>query len=238
MVTFLLGLIALIVFLILARGMNSPSAATYVRALYIFGGVAALSASAVFLFGRALTYAVPFATLGLWLLSRAMGPPTSSYHGGAEDGRFSSVVTDHLEMELNLDTGDLQGQVRKGRFAGARIEQMSPEQLAALWQECRFTDPQSSQLLEAYLDRIHPTWREDMSRAEHGGGPTGSGRMTLDEAYEILGLERSATLADVRRAHKELMLKVHPDRGGSSYLASKINEAKDIVLAHKQSGDA
>jgi DnaJ-domain-containing protein 1 len=101
--------------------------------------------------------------------------------------------------------------------------------MAHLWQDCRFSDPQSAQVLEAYLDRAHPTWREDMARAEgEGGGP--DGRMTRAQALDILGLDEGASDEDIRRAHRDLMLRMHPDRGGSTFLAAKINEAKDVLL--------
>ena len=103
--------------------------------------------------------------------------------------------------------------------------------MAHLWQDCRFADPQSAQIIEAYLDRTHPTWREDMARAESGatgGAPTG--RMTRAQALDILGLQEGASEDDIRRAHRELMMKMHPDRGGSTFLAAKINEAKDVLL--------
>ena len=104
------------------------------------------------------------------------------------------------------------------------------EALAHLWHDCRFADPQSAQIIETYLDRLHPSWREDLARAEgeHTAGP--GGKMTREQALEILGLAPGAAEADIRRAHRELMMKLHPDHGGSTFLAAKINEAKDVLL--------
>ena len=140
------------------------------------------------------------------------------------------MTTDHLEMELDHDSGAMHGRILKGFFAGRELEDLKPVELAHLWQDCRFNDPQSAQLVEAYLDRIHPSWRDDLARgeAEQSQGP--DGKMTPEQALEILGLTAGASEEDIRRAHRELMLKLHPDRGGSTYLAAKINEAKDVLL--------
>lgn len=134
-------------------------------------------------------------------------------------------------MRLDLETGRVSGRVLKGLFKGREIERLKPEELALLWQDCRIADPQSAQILEAYLDQTHPNWREDVKRGEERFSGGADGRMRVEEAYEILGLELGATAEQVRKAHRELMLRLHPDRGGSTYLSAKINEAKDVLLA-------
>ena len=92
-------------------------------------------------------------------------------------GQTSRIATDHLEMELDHDTGEMRGRVLKGLFRGRDIASLSPTDMALLWQDCRHTDIQSAQLLEAYLDRIHPTWREDMARGESDMSRGPDGRM-------------------------------------------------------------
>jgi len=146
-------------------------------------------------------------------------------------GQTSRIVTDHLEMELDHDTGEMRGRVLKGLFADRNIESLTPADMALLWQDCRITDPQSAQIIEAYLDRVHATWRDDVARGESKMARGPGGRMTPKEAIEILGLAPGASEDEIRSAHRDLMLKLHPDRGGSTYLAAKINEAKDVALA-------
>jgi hypothetical protein len=167
---------------------------------------------------------------GSWLLWGTTSGPWGGGRASKTPGQTSRIATDHLEMELDHDTGEMRGRVLKGLFRGRDIESLSPADLALLWQDCRNNDAQSAQLIEAYLDRIHPSWREDMARGESDMSRGPDGRMTVEEAFEILGLEPGACEGDIRRAHRDLMLKLHPDRGGSTYLAAKINEAKDVAL--------
>jgi hypothetical protein len=147
-------------------------------------------------------------------------------------GKRSTVRTAALEMELDHDSGVLEGVVLVGRFESRTLGAMSQAELIELLQELS-GDPESRQLLETYLDSKFPVWRENAKADDgHGkGAAPGSGAMTKEEAYKILGLEAGASAAEIRKAHRRLMQRLHPDLGGSSFLAARINEAKDILLS-------
>lgn len=147
-------------------------------------------------------------------------------------GQSSRVRTKTVEMELDHDSGEMDGQVLKGRFAGRTLSSMTQDELLELWRECGESDPQAGQLIEAYLERKFTDWRDDSVDAggRRTSGPPSDGPMTTEEAYEVLGLAPGASKTDIRRAHRSLMKKLHPDHGGSTYLAAKINQAKDLLL--------
>jgi hypothetical protein len=227
----LLGLVALLLFLLAARAYTVANPQVLVRQLRVGAGVAALAGAGFFVLRGMLGYAMWMAALGSWLLW-GMGGGLPWGAGGAQPapGRTSRIVTEHLEVELDHDTGDIRGRVLKGAYAGRQLEELAPIDMARLWRDCRFADPQSAQVLEAYLDRAHSSWREDLDRSE-GERPASPGEgMTRQQALDVLGLREGASEEDIRRAHRELMMKLHPDRGGSTFLAAKINEAKDVLL--------
>ena len=164
-----------------------------------------------------------------WYGSVRMKRPTV----GLAPGKRSTVRTAALEMELDHDTGGLEGLVLAGRHEGKMLGAMGLAELQQLYRELP-GDPESRQLLETYLDGRFPIWRKD---AETNGGEglgvaPGSGAMTKEEAYKVLGLEAGAAAADVRKAHRRLMQRLHPDIGGTSFLAARINEAKDVLLSN------
>ncbi|MEI5680346.1 MULTISPECIES: DnaJ domain-containing protein [unclassified Mesorhizobium] len=148
-------------------------------------------------------------------------------------GKRSTVRTAALEMELDHDSGVLEGMVLAGRHEQKMLSAMSLKELKELYADLS-GDQESRQLLETYLDGRFPVWREDADAHGsdgHGVAP-GSGAMTKEEAYKILGLETGATAADIRKAHRRLMQRLHPDLGGTSFLAARINEAKDVLLTN------
>jgi hypothetical protein len=227
----LLGMMALLLVIFAMRGFTLANPGAMARGIRTSAGVAALVGAAVLLVRGLAGYAMSLAALGTWLLWGGGLPWGLSGPAQKSPGQISRVVTDHLEVELDHDTGAIRGRVLKGFFSGRDLESLAPVEMAHLWQDCRFADPQSAQILEAYLDRVHSSWREDMARNE--GERTVGGTMTREQALDILGLGPGASEEDIRRAHRELMLKLHPDRGGSTFLAAKINEAKDTLLGKR-----
>ncbi len=151
---------------------------------------------------------------------------------GPSQGRQSRVDTRFVAMTLDHDSGDMDGEVLEGLYSGRRLSEMTLDQLLELLAEAGTVDAQSASVLQAYLDRAHgESWRE---RAEAGGarssGASAQGNMTAEEAYRVLGLEPGAPDSEIRRHHRDLMKKLHPDHGGSDYLAAKLNEAKETLL--------
>ena len=146
---------------------------------------------------------------------------------GPTPGQNSDIETRYLRMTLEHDSGVLRGTVLEGRFQGRNLEEMSLDELLDLLRECRIHDVQSATVLESYLDRVHGAgWREGTDAPSPPGGS-----MTRDQAYEILGLSPGASEGEIREAHRRLLQANHPDRGGSTFIAAQINQAKDVLLS-------
>ncbi|NUB26037.1 DnaJ domain-containing protein [Azospirillum brasilense] len=239
---FLLGIALVAGLAMLARVFVSADPRTLATAVR-YGGIALAAVTVVVLtltgrLGTAMMLgALAFPLLTRWRTLRDAFRPSS--YGTASGGQTSQIETLYLRMTLQHDTGAMAGEVLHGPWRGRTLESLTLGQLLALLDECRRDDAQSASVLEAWLDRAHPDWqaaeeqsggRANDAGSTGGGGGHGGGSMTRDEAYEILGLSAGATPEQVKDAHRRLMMKVHPDHGGSTYLAAKINQAKDLLL--------
>ena len=144
-------------------------------------------------------------------------------------GRVSRVKAPFVEMELDHDSGKIRGQIISGRYQGVSLDALDVPALITFMSEI---DTESGALIAAYLDRRNPRWREhgDGGSAAGQSHSPSTGKMTEQEAEQILGVAQGASADDIRRAHRLLMKKLHPDQGGSTYLAARVNEAKEVLL--------
>ena len=194
------------------------------------GGIGAIAGAALLASRGQIGLALPlgFAGLGLlgWLPSGMAGFGRRTQKSA---GQISRVRSAFIEMELEHDSGAMRGRVLAGRYQGMSLDAIEVSALIA-WS--REIDEESRALLMAYLDRREPGWREHADPdAAAGPGASGvGGKMTEEEAYQILGLQAGASAEDIGRSHRALMKKLHPDQGGSTYLAARVNEAKDVLL--------
>jgi hypothetical protein len=163
-------------------------------------------------------------SLPLWQRWRRQSPAAGPQ--AAHGASISAVETRFLRMQLDHVSGEIAGEILAGRYAGHRLEQLDRTQLADLYSECVRNDEESATLLRAYFERIYG----EIPKATRDS-PSGSA-MTTHEAYEVLGVTPGAARAEIIAAHRRLMQRLHPDRGGSDYLAAKINQAKDVLLNH------
>jgi hypothetical protein len=166
-----------------------------------------------------------------WPYLRRMRSLFAGFRGATGGGRSSDVSTPYLRMRLDHDTGAMTGTVLAGRFAGMQLDEMARADLIDLLRECRTADEEGARLVEAYLERIHPEWRDDFDGGQSAPS-RGGGDMTVEEAYDILGLTPGADATAIKAAHHRLMMQLHPDHGGTDYLATKINRARDVLLKH------
>jgi hypothetical protein len=226
----LLGVLALVVGLWALNVISKVDPKVGARVMKAAGGLVALGLAAFLGLRGEIGVAIPLGAFGLGLLGwLPFGPAGFSRRTRKSAGQASRVRSAWLDVELDHDTGAMHGTVLKGAHAGTALDRLNLETLAALVGE---VDDESRALLLAYLDRRDAGWREHAQgdTAAGRGRTASSGKMTQEEAYQILGLQPGANADDIARAHRGLMKKLHPDQGGSTYLAARVNEAKDVLL--------
>ncbi|MFY9836662.1 MAG: DnaJ domain-containing protein [Xanthobacteraceae bacterium] len=226
----LLGLVVLLLLMWAANAFSKADPKQAARVLRAIGGGAALVLAVFLLFRGEIGVAIPVGVFGLGLLGWMSLPATFTARTQRSTGQSSRVRTAFLEMELDHDTGAMRGRVLAGKHRGASLDALDRATLLSLLGEF---DDDSRNLLAAYLDRREPGWREYAQRdagAGRGARSASAGKMVEEEAYQILGVAPGASAEEITRAHRSLMKKLHPDQGGTTYLAARINEAKEVLL--------
>jgi hypothetical protein len=237
MPTLIAGAVAVIVLYLLLQMFRAANPAVLARAIKIGGGVVALAVAAFTGLRGELAVAIPIGIFGAGLLGwspfsgSGFGNIGGLFGGGAtrSPGQASRVRSQFLDMRLDHDSGQLAGRIVAGPHAGRDLAEFDLSGLLAM---IPTLDAESVSLLESYLDRRFPAWRQNAqgNTAGRQGRAAPSGKMTDEEAYQILGLQPGAGRDEISRAHRTLMKKLHPDQGGSTYLAARVNEAKDTLL--------
>ncbi len=237
MPTLIAGAIAVFVLYTLLQMFRAANPALLARAVKLVGGIVCLAVAAFTGLKGELAVAIPLGLFGAGLLG--WSPAASVFgnwggfggwaRGAKSGGQTSNVRSAFLDMTLDHNTGDLRGTIIAGTHAGQSLDVFDLPQLAELMPTF---DVESGALLESYLDRRFPGWRQNAQGAGAAGqrGQAASGKMTAEEAYQILGLQPGAGRDEIGRAHRSLMKKLHPDQGGATYLAARVNEAKETLL--------
>ncbi|MFH0300565.1 DnaJ domain-containing protein [Bradyrhizobium sp. 31Argb] len=233
MPTLIAGVVAVVMLYLLLQMFRAANPAMLARAIKIVGGVLSLAVAAYTGIRGELAVAIPLGIFGAGLLGwspNVLGNFGSIFGGARRSaGQSSRVRSKYLDMSLDHDTGALSGQIVEGPNAGRSLDEFDLQGLLAM---AAGFDAESVTLLESYLDRRFPAWRQDTQRNGAGGQRSAApgGKMTEEEAYQVLGLQPGASRDEISRAHRALMKKLHPDQGGSTYLAARVNEAKDTLL--------
>lgn len=150
--------------------------------------------------------------------------------------QHSTVTTLFLKMTLSHETGEIDGNVLKGALSGKKLSELDEDQLRQLLGEVSSEDEDGLTLLNTYLqqrfgeDAEQRFQQQDRNHNQSNRQRSDPSQMSTAEAREILGVSADATKAEISRAYKKLMQKLHPDRGGNAYLAAKVNCAKDTLL--------
>jgi hypothetical protein len=233
----IVGILVVVLTFYTLRGFTQASPAFLARLLKGWAGFLALGLGGLLMARGAIGLGLALCGAGLWLLGLRGGSFGGFRSAGWGASGVSRVRSAMIEMELDRSSGAIRGVILAGPDEGKQLDQLTRPQLLELHQLCLSDDPEGARLLEAYLDRRFAGWRgagQDDRNARSGSGaksePRRPGSMSEDEAYEILGLKKGAPVSEVARAHRDLMKKLHPDHGGTTDLAARVNEAKDVLM--------
>jgi hypothetical protein len=226
------GLFLLYLLLVGIKQFSRLSPAVVARVARHSGGVLGLLGALLLLLRGSFSLASLVAGVALsitgWNKVRGFAQGPGAGDAGA---RTSTVRSAMVEMQLDHATGELTGTVLAGAFAGRALHSLTRADCFELYAAARASDPDGARLLETYLDRRFAGWRaagQDEANARSRNG--GAGTMTEQQAYQVLGLLPGAGAEEIAQAHRRLMKQFHPDYGGSTSVAARLNEAKDVLL--------
>ncbi len=158
------------------------------------------------------------------LFPRLRPNPNDGSQARSADVGSTTTESTFFRMTLHHASGHIDGEIKQGRRKGHFLSELSIPELAGLLGEIQ--DYDSQRLLETYLDHHHPEWRRESRQNAAVGGQN----MTRNEALSALGLADGASKDEVVAAHRRLIQRLHPDRGGTTYLAALLNRAKDTLI--------
>jgi hypothetical protein len=232
----LIGFLVLVLTIYSLRAYTRAQPAALARTIKTAGGVGAIALGLFLTLRGRIDIGMLLISAGVWALGVFnRGVRRFGSGGGAGVSRVRSAM---IEMELDHTTGAVRGTILAGKDEGKRLDALTRPALMELYRSCRGVDPDGARLLEVYFDRRFAGWRQTGDgKGDPGGDGAGGvgpnrrpGSITEDEAYEILGLKKGAARQDIARAHRDLMKKLHPDHGGTTALAARVNEAKDVLM--------
>ena len=231
MTWFIVGVSVVVGALLMARWLVTADPKAVIRMARWVVAVLAVLFGVFMLFTGRLAWAwIALMALLPWIARMRLLRNLAKALRGRSPGQTSEVRTRFVHMTLSHDTGEMDGEVQQGPNAGRRLSLMTLAEIIDLHRAAVQDDQQSASVLEAYLDRMHgEEWRET-AEAFASEPKSGDGHMTIAEAQDILGVKADADAKEIKKAHRHLMQQYHPDKGGSDYLAARINEAKDILL--------
>ncbi|PZF75225.1 molecular chaperone DnaJ [Aestuariivirga litoralis] len=227
---FILGLVIVVGGWYLIRAFANAQPAQVRGLIRKLGGIGVIIFAGLLTLRGEINIAIPLFMLGLGLMGQQAMFPNGMPWQRKTPGQASKVATSLIAMQLDHDTGRMEGDVLAGPLKGRKLSSLTLAEAQAFHAQCAATADQSRALFEAWIERTHPEWRQQWNSGAGRTPATASPKMTRAEALAILGLKEGASGDDIRAAHRRLMKTAHPDLGGSDYLAAKINEAKEFLL--------
>ena len=227
---FILGLVIVVGGWYLIKSFANAQPAQVRGLIRKVGGIAVMAFGVFMMMKGEINVAIPLFMLGLGLMGQQAMFPNGMPWQRKTPGQASRVATGLIAMQLDHDTGRMDGDVLAGPYKGRRLSSLTLPEAQALHAQCAAAADQSRALFEAWIERTRPEWRTQWNSGAGRTPATSSQKMTRAEALAILGLKEGASADDIRAAHRRLMKTAHPDLGGSDYLAAKINEAKEFLL--------